>query len=60
MERTDPLRLDPREPAQQARLWPAGTIPSELHRDTVAEQERRSAEAKKDRETGELFRSSKQ
>lgn len=56
MTRTDPLRLDAREPATQPRFWPSGPlIPSQLHRETEALQERREREARKDRETGSLF-----
>jgi hypothetical protein len=55
MNRTDPLRLNPHAPHTQPRLFTQSS-PSQLEQETRAEQERRTAEAAKDRETGRLFK----
>ena len=55
MTRTDPLRLNPHAPHHQPQLWTRATG-SQLHRETETEQDRRTREARKDRETGELFK----
>ena len=54
--RTDPLRLHGQEPHTQRSFWDGRTYtPSQLHQETEAEQERRTREARRDKETGELF-----